>query len=850
LYGPPGIGKSYLVQALLQDPDIQDEFKDGILWAGLGAKPELDIHQARWAHQLGIRLPSVRTRWLQTLNRGIGGRRILIVVDDAWEIQDALMLKLGGQRCAYLLTTHRRDVALEFAGEGIVHLAGLGTEAGLQLLNPAADDRAPATGMVDAVEGAPLAIRLLGGMLQKKSDTGQDQAAEGLLDQLLDALLELQGTPSQPNLNAAPALPTGVPSTIFASLRLAVDALSPQARKILNELSIFSPDPNTFTRRQALAIISGQDSELDELIRVGLVDQRDSGRLSLHQIVDDYASKDGRRLETARSLVDHMLIEFSDGPVAITHLQREFVNLMTALAFAIELEFSDAMLIAGPRFAPQFDAIGKYELAEYLLQKARQVALLEDAFAELAVILQQLAANAVRSGAYSEAQTYAREALTLSELEGLPALRPEILLTLAEANLYGVELDAASAAAAEAMALFKADGQTDGEVRALFALSRAETSQETPEAARDYLISTMTLARELDSPDYERQALDQLGELAIGRGNYLEAATWYRRALMLSRTEGNRLDEVRFLESLGRAQLMGEDYRPACVHLRQALAIYQDYGDEIGEEICIEHLSRATLELGDYSSALAHVRRRLSYAQERQDSYEEVEALQQFGRLFLELGRHDRAKDYFEQALEIHNENAFRAGEAHCNYYLAQLAFERQDYEDALKTSSHAIDLFVETGERRAQVGGLILAGRILAALERSDLAEDAFRQAERMCAEYDLPLASIQVQAGLVALAEDPDAASQDFSKQTLVLHHRDPETAANLPIWVILVAWDGLGDSKAEHRRALIASVWERLQEKSTWISNAVFERSFWENVADHQRIAAIWQAVEADV
>ena len=688
LYGPSGIGNSHLARALANDPVIQEEFSDGILYAGLGVKPELDVHQARWAYQLGIRLPSVRMRWIQNLNRGIGGRRVLFIVDDAWEIQDALMLKLGGQRCAYLLTTHRRDVALEFAGDGIVHIPGLESGPALELLNAGSESHEPASRIVDAVEGSPLAIRFLAGVLEKQRRDGLPNPAAGLRDKLLDSLLDLQGTPSQPNSNKIPALPTGVPSTVFASLKLAFENLTTTARRSLNELSIFSSDPNTFTEAQALVVISGDDSHLTELIQLGLLDRRPSGRLTVHQIVNDFASKDGRKLETARSLVDHMLAEFDDIPIDHAQLQAEFVNLMTALAFAIELDFSDAILIAGPRFATYFDAIGKHELAEYLLQQARQVALLTDEFAKLALILQQLAANAVRSGAHSEGLTFARESLTLAELEGISDLRPEILLTLGEANLYGGDLNAARQAAGEALALFKAAGHTDGEIRALFALSRADTTQDAAESARDYLIATMTLARELDSVEYERQALDQLGELAASREDFLEAATWYRRALALSRAQGNRLDEVRFLESLGRVQLQGEAYRGACEHLREALAKYQDYGDEIGEELCIEHLARATLELGDYSSALAHARSRLSYAQERQDSFEEIGALQQFGRIFLELGRRDRAETYFDQALVIHKENSFTVVEAYCSHYLAKIAFENGAYKQALEYSA------------------------------------------------------------------------------------------------------------------------------------------------------------------
>jgi hypothetical protein len=42
LRGAGGYGKTTLAKALAHDPDIQDAYFDGILWAELGEKPEPD----------------------------------------------------------------------------------------------------------------------------------------------------------------------------------------------------------------------------------------------------------------------------------------------------------------------------------------------------------------------------------------------------------------------------------------------------------------------------------------------------------------------------------------------------------------------------------------------------------------------------------------------------------------------------------------------------------------------------------------------------------------------------------------------------------------------------------------
>src|SRR5215831_2915156 len=54
LQGLPGIGKTALVVALAADPTVRARFTGGILWAGLGQKPDVLGHLARWGKLLGI----------------------------------------------------------------------------------------------------------------------------------------------------------------------------------------------------------------------------------------------------------------------------------------------------------------------------------------------------------------------------------------------------------------------------------------------------------------------------------------------------------------------------------------------------------------------------------------------------------------------------------------------------------------------------------------------------------------------------------------------------------------------------------------------------------------------------
>src|SRR5262249_14752414 len=101
LYGLPGVGKTALLVQLAHDPEVRAHFRDGILWAGLGPHAHLHSHWSRWGRLLGLEPAEMRTfrsdvDWAMALRQAIGTRTMLLLIDDAWTLEDALALKIGG----------------------------------------------------------------------------------------------------------------------------------------------------------------------------------------------------------------------------------------------------------------------------------------------------------------------------------------------------------------------------------------------------------------------------------------------------------------------------------------------------------------------------------------------------------------------------------------------------------------------------------------------------------------------------------------------------------------------------------------------------------------------------------
>ena len=106
--GWPGVGKSTLVALLAHDPDVARQFPDGVLWTSLGEDPSLSAAISAWAEALALNEPG-RVRRVEEisaqLTAALRDRRVLLIVDDVWQVEHAAPFRVGGQACALLMTS-------------------------------------------------------------------------------------------------------------------------------------------------------------------------------------------------------------------------------------------------------------------------------------------------------------------------------------------------------------------------------------------------------------------------------------------------------------------------------------------------------------------------------------------------------------------------------------------------------------------------------------------------------------------------------------------------------------------------------------------------------------------------
>lgn len=380
LNGLPGVGKTALANQIAHDSDIHAHFSHGILWACMGQHPNIRSILSNWAALLTVAPSEISTlttieEWANTLRDVIGERRMLIVLDDVWKIEDALALRVGSPHCTYLLTTRFPRLAVQFAAEHPTVVHELNEEDSLTLLarfvpTVIANDPDTARILVRAAGGLPLALTIMGRYLQLHAHSDQPRRVKAALKHLHDIKERLYLMYTTSAAARPPSLPTGTSFSLQAVIALSDHHLSQEAQRALRTLALFAPKPNTFSEDAALAVSNVSTDVLDALENAGLLEACGADRYSLHQTITDYA-----HLDSVDTLAEQRLVLYSVNFVETyqkdyARLEISATNILTALHIASTREMHGLFISGVLALAPFWEARGLYDLAETHLKHA------------------------------------------------------------------------------------------------------------------------------------------------------------------------------------------------------------------------------------------------------------------------------------------------------------------------------------------------------------------------------------------------------------------------------------------------------------------------------------------------
>ena len=656
--GTAGVGKTAL--AVHWAHRVADRFPDGQLYANLrGYDPGPPVPAADalagFLHALGVPgwdIPADENDRAAQYRSMLAGRRMLVVLDNASEVEQIRPLLPGSPGCVVVVTS--RDA-----------LAGLVARDGARRLDLDLLPRDDALGLLRATIGArvdadpdaaealadrccrlPLALRVAAELAVARPAVPLAELASELADQ--QRRLDL--------LDAAGDQRTAVRAVFSWSYR----HLANDAARVFWLLGLHpGPDLDSWAAA-ALAGTAVADARrlLGQLARAYLIQLVPQDRYSMHGLLRAYASQiaaeeatDAARRAALTRLLDHYLHtavaamstlypgerrhrgqvlpdqgrvtgpgtsagQVSEPAAARHWLDAERANLAAVTAFAADHGWPGHATSLAATLFRYLDTGSHYPEAVTIHAHARKAALeVGDRTAE-ATALNGLGLAGWRQGQYRQATDQLRAALGLC----------------------------------------RQTGDQTGETRALVNLGLIDSRQGRYEQAAGHFEAALVLCRQTGDRTGETRALVNLGLTEFHRGRHEQAAAQFEAALELCRQTGDRTVGGYALTSLGILDVRQGRYQRAAGHHQQALALFREVGDRSGEANTLNGLGELFLARGRPGDARNHHTMALHAAREIGDAYEQARAHDGLARACRADGDNGEADRCWQRALTIYTQ--------------------------------------------------------------------------------------------------------------------------------------------------------------------------------------------------
>jgi DNA-binding SARP family transcriptional activator/tetratricopeptide (TPR) repeat protein len=656
--GTAGVGKTAL--ALYWAHQVAERFPDGQLYVNLrGYDPDQPVPAADalagFLRALGVAgqdIPAEADERAGRYRSLLAGRRVLVVLDNAGEVEQVRPLLPGMGSCVAVVTS--RD-----------SLAGLVARDGARRLDldllPPADAvgllRALIGGRVDADPGAAAALATQCSRLPLALRVAAELAVARPGVSLADLAGELADQQRRLDLLDAGEDPRTAVRAVFSWSYRHLDASAARAFRLAG----LHPGPDLDP--YAAAALTDSTVErvgrlLDQLARVHLIQPARPGRHGIHDLLRTYA----RELAAAQGDQD-------ERRAALTRL---FDYYLHAAAAAMDTLYP-AEHDRRPRIPPS-------------TTPAPPLAVPAAARAWLDAERANLVAVAAHTAGHGWPGHTIRLAAILFRYLDAGGHYPE-----------AVTIHTCSRRAAQGT------GDRAAEAAALTSLGAVHTRQGRYQQATDHHQQALALYQQAGDRAGEARALNNLGNVDLQQGRCQRATSHLQQALALYQQTGDRTGEARALNNLALVEQRLGRYQQATSHLQQALALFRETGDRPGEAYALGNLGDSCLRQGRYQQATGHLRQALALFRAAGDRPGQADALTILGDVDLQQGRDQQAADHHQQALALFRETGYRPGEAKALNGLGEafLAADRPGHARTQHTT--ALGLASQAGDQHQQ---------------------------------------------------------------------------------------------------------------------------------------------------
>ncbi len=608
--GTAGIGKTTL--AVHWAHRIAARFPDGQLYVNLrGFDPAASVLDPATAIRsfldaFGIpaqQIPADLDTQASLYRSTLAGKRVLVLLDNARDVEQIRPLLPGSPGCLVLITSRNRLTPL-VAAEGAHPLT-------LDLLSPAgarellvgrlgADRIAAEPQAVDDIvarcAGLPLALAVAAA----RAATQHSFSLAAIAAQLRDAAGHLD------------ALRGGDAATdIRAVFSWSYRTLSPNAARLFRLLGLHPGPELTAPAAASLAGIPIRPARLllAELVDAHLLTERIPGRYTFHDLLRAYATEQAHDLDdehTRRAALNRILDHYVHAAHAATAL-------------------------LGPSLAPPINP-APLPAGITTEEHADDDAALAWFTAERPVLL-----AAVEYAAEAGLDTHAWQlAWTLSTFLVRQGFWPDQV-----------------AAQTTALAAARRVGDLTGQANALLNLSLGYSRSGQMDSALPCLQQAVDLFETVGDPGGQATALEGLAWLAERQGRLADALSTMQRGLELVGAEEHRYATVRLLNGVGWCHALLGEHERAVTYCERALVVSQGLNDRSTEAATWDSLGYAHRHLGNYRQAVTCYELSVDLYRDLTDSYNEALTLADLGDVHHHAGHCRAAHQAWRTAVEI-----------------------------------------------------------------------------------------------------------------------------------------------------------------------------------------------------
>ncbi len=708
LNGLPGVGKTTLAILLAHDPEIQEQFSDGVLWVGLGGDPDVFHQLGQWGTAVGIpntdleKMGALKLR-ANAIHEQLKNKKMLLVIDDVWNRDVIPLFKLGGDECIHVLTTRQPPIAVEFAGDNTLSVPELSEKFAFELLRQlapqiVANESEAAWEIVRMTGGLPLALVLIGNYLRIYEATGRKrriQSALGKINQL-ENRFEIERAQSVIDSEAHPSLPHDTPISLKSIIGASEQALSPKAKNILQALSLFPPKPNTFSEEAILFVSEATPEELDELSDHGLLESTDMERYSLHQSISDFAQLQPTNPKHKERFVGFYQQFTEENIQNHQAINLDLDNITNALAIAKSIDQLDLLWRLLDELFPFFEAKGHYEIeVEYLeFLKTQNLS-----YAVKGRIYLHLGRIAFNRNQNDQASSYWLKGLQLTRSEEAHNESLELLSNLSIITSQNGDYESSESYLEEAVQIANSASNWFELSRALANLGRLAFIKDRYLDADEYLAQSLQLATQYEHFTIVCSVYNMLGLVEMNLGNFDLAINHYFNGLQTARAHrfNNRI--LILLTNLGHLLCQTEKFDDAKVYLEEGLELARHFNDRSKEAHILMDLGNVHTGQSNIIIANDYMSEGYSVAESIDNKWLMGQIKAYWGHTCIESKNYNDAKMHFKVALAWAGKSSTSAETIGlAEFGLAKLAFQLNNITKSRVHIKQGLDALNESG--------------------------------------------------------------------------------------------------------------------------------------------------------